>query len=1173
MSEVLSEPSVADDLAARALALDPSQSFIVQAPAGSGKTELLVQRVLRLLATVENPAEVLAITFTKKAAGEMRERVLRALIEAAQSDEPMSSPARERWQLARLAVQRDIERGWRLIERPAQINIDTFDAFSLRIAKLAPLEEGVQNAGLYALEEDASANYQEAARRALLDADNLASVQTAQAAETLLVALDNRVEAVVDSIATLLSKRALWIERFVDDSDDAIARFRATIQASVERELSVLATSWPSAETARVCSLAAYAESHVADPAKRNSLQALASAGLLARSVDSLPEWAALADFLLTDRGEWRKSINVRDGFPADSERGLDAESKRERREAKATMLGLVGALRDADVDGALSSRLNRARGLPDLAAIARQESVLRAALRLLKIAAAELHLIERARASTDFSGIAIAAKLALNNHREEVFSRLDSKISHILVDEFQDTNPSQLSLLEALVDPWSEGDGHSVFIVGDPMQSIYAFRDADVGIFTDVWSHGLQSLALTPLTLSANYRSQPNIVQWVNDSLQSVFSVKPARLDLPVVPFARALATRPEAPRVPTLPGVTGIEAYADSQAEATAITTEIRRLQGVSPKSRIAIIVRARSHADALVRTLEAEQIAFVAQDMSPWIERSLIRDLISLTYVIAQPEDRLSWYSWLRSPIVGLTLEALSLIAEQATHGFFLSATREATFLDRLSHEDRVRLESALSAISRSQAAAHLHSLSSRVFQVFFDCVGDALSPTPELKDEVEAYLSFLDEVCDNAFLPPRAILEARIAKSHRSFAYSPRVLADAWETMPAPVELLTVHKAKGLEWDYVFLPQLSRGTPSEKRQLITWSFSRFSPIKQGRSLDSYQLASARARPAAQLLVAAKDTRRRAHRSVFDYVHERAAALRDEESKRLLYVAVTRAREGLWLSASAPAAASGYPKGSLARLLVDPVAAEDAGEQATATDAPISKRLVMRDSLLRIPLDRLPSLVTGVAPGSLSFLTRLGDRGPRQTRPAVLETASDATNRAGEIAAGIVGHKLIEGLSRARARGAPFAYHDRFVRRALLEGGCPATEVDSMAELLRLCVERMEVSAHFAFIHSTEHLDALDEAPLVARRSAEAAADLITPMTATQTYRVDRTFVSADGVRWLIDYKFSSRADPEPHRKQLSTYAGLFKALEPQRNVNAALYFPRQDELIIV
>src|SRR4029078_13392071 len=131
--------SGADDSAARAAALDPTRSFIVQAPAGSGKTELLIQRYLALLATVDEPEQVVAITFTRKAAAEMRGRVRRGL-ESAAAGEKGYSPHREATlALARTAVARDVELDWALLAQPRRLRIDTLDAFNAWLARQLPV--------------------------------------------------------------------------------------------------------------------------------------------------------------------------------------------------------------------------------------------------------------------------------------------------------------------------------------------------------------------------------------------------------------------------------------------------------------------------------------------------------------------------------------------------------------------------------------------------------------------------------------------------------------------------------------------------------------------------------------------------------------------------------------------------------------------------------------------------------------------------------------------------------------------------------------------------------------------------------------------------------------------------------------------------------------------------
>ena len=139
----MNKRSVISDDAARSAALDVSRSFIVQAPAGSGKTELLIQRYLALLARVERPEAIVAMTFTRKAAGEIRERVVAALRDAASEAAPAEAHAAMTWRLARGVLQRDAALEWNLIAHPARLQVLTIDALCASLMRRAPLASKV----------------------------------------------------------------------------------------------------------------------------------------------------------------------------------------------------------------------------------------------------------------------------------------------------------------------------------------------------------------------------------------------------------------------------------------------------------------------------------------------------------------------------------------------------------------------------------------------------------------------------------------------------------------------------------------------------------------------------------------------------------------------------------------------------------------------------------------------------------------------------------------------------------------------------------------------------------------------------------------------------------------------------------------------------------------------
>ncbi len=1146
--------TLSDDIQARKDALDPAQSFIVQAPAGSGKTELLIQRMLSLLARVEHPSEILAITFTKKAAGEMRERLFAALAAAREMDEPQQSPARERWHLARAVVARDAEKKWQLVERPKLLNIDTFDAFSLRITKLAPLSLDGASAGLANLSQDASVQHREAARRALLDPDD---TQSLQAASSLLAALDNRVDDIIALIADLLGKRAQWMDHLIDDSDESIAQMRNIVVQSLEAELANAQTLWPQRLTTQVGALCSHAAENIDNGEKKTWLSELTSFDFASHDIASLSNWVNASNFLITSSTPfgWRKSYTKNDGFPAASDKGISAEEKAGRTEAKAAITSLIADVSSIDDSELLRESLLRARSLPNAEAITAHEPILRAALRVLKLASAELLLIERAAAITDFSGVALAAKHALLNFRDEVFGRLDAQIAHILVDEFQDTNPAQSALIESLVDDWSTNEGRTLFLVGDPMQSIYGFRDADVGIFLDAWANGVANLKLQRLKLAANYRSQRPIVDWVNDRMSEVFARRASDQSTPRIAFAHAVAIRDDAPAI----AHDFVHVFDDIEDEVSAIVADISRVRGESPKASVAVIVRAKSHATEILQALQAANLPFEAREMSRWHHRPLIRDLMSLTYVLAQPSDRLSWYAWLRSPMIGLSLATFARLSEwqQSTKTAMPAPLYDSAFLQFIANDDvdeAKRIATATAALQLASNREDLGQLAERVHAVFRFCGGDLIANTPHECLEVEDYFSFLDAQCASGFLPARDAFERALRDRFQSFASISNT-----STSSPPIELLTIHKAKGLEWDYVYLPQWNRRSPAEKRHLVVWDFVRQS---QNSSSDRRQSLSRISRASTQLLVAAKEARRKTENSVFQFVQDRRVAARKEEAKRLLYVAVTRTREGLFISGSASEPGSG----SLAALMQWPAATASAEPSNNNVTSSASKRRIMTTSLLRFE----PPFVATDVESTTSRKTNLSRSGK-----AANESSADEINatRNNEIALGIVGHTLIEGLARAMRADSPFSPSPSFLSRRLMREGMTNDAIDWAARELLSTIAVMKTSKHFSFIHDAAHTETANELALAVAQN-----------DSVQTLRVDRTFVDRDDTRWIVDYKFSATtardeqdivswldAQKRHHSAQLSAYASAFLAIEANRRVRCALYFPRVDRFI--
>jgi len=205
------------DAAARKQALDPQTSFIVQAPAGSGKTELLTQRYLVLLAQAAHPEEVVAITFTRKAANEMRERVLGALDDARNKPRPDKAHKADSWDLARTVIERDIALAWQLIANPSRLRIHTIDSFCSSLTRQMPYLS--RFGAPPSATEDAERLLRDTARNTLAHLNE--NDQWTGAVERLLRHLDNNHPKAVELISQMLARRDQWLRHLADGSDHA----------------------------------------------------------------------------------------------------------------------------------------------------------------------------------------------------------------------------------------------------------------------------------------------------------------------------------------------------------------------------------------------------------------------------------------------------------------------------------------------------------------------------------------------------------------------------------------------------------------------------------------------------------------------------------------------------------------------------------------------------------------------------------------------------------------------------------------------------------------------------------------------------------------------------------------------------------------------------------------
>ena len=1119
------------DQAARIAAVDPAQSVIVQAPAGSGKTTLLVERYLGLLARVDEPEEILAITFTRKAAAEMKQRVLRYLDPAFKTEQPHEQSALDK---ARAAEQK--VRDWGLRENPQRMQIRTIDSFNQYLASRMPVAS--QLGPVPAPSDNAQRFYRQAARNVLAEIENGSKQNPALAEDVarLLNWRDHNSREIEDLLAELLAKREQWLRVLgpagTPDREYLQDLMSALIEQHLSRARQALSDALMHAQssTRELAALAHSAAETLAGEGKSGRIpECIGLDELPAAQIGDLDRWRGLCELLLLQKAAaFRKKVDIRQGFVAGS-----AEKDR--------MLVLLQALAP---DDSLAQTLALVRQLPQPIYADGDWQILQSLIRIMQQAAIELQLVFAERGQSDFAALGEAALRGLGEDQDNMTDLglyLDYRIQHLLVDEFQDTNYSQFRLLEKLTRGWQTGDGRSLFLVGDPMQSIYRFREAEVGLFMRVRNFGLNELTLQPLSLTANYRSEAQIVEWVNDAIGPIF---PEHEDIASgsVAYVPSSSTRGHQGEVQMM-------ALADRTTEAQALADLLRR--EVQTAGRTAIIVRSRSHLTEILPALRNAGVGYRAVKLDPLIARPVVQDLLALTRAIVNPSDRSAVLAILRAPFAGLTLDDLDQLAgleaeqnsAQAVHEPTAIANAHPFGIDRLPHlsvDGQTRANRVFDTLQRAQALWQRRSLRGLVEGAWHALHGPACLTQPELDlQDAADYLDFVERAEHEGWLEDAQVFNERLQVEQSG---SRQELSESDES--ASLEILTMHGAKGLEWDWVILPGLERKPPSRTGELLNWL-----PFTDQRGHERVLLAPLRAAAQPQ------------NPEIVEFIRSEQAARDRFENQRLLYVAATRARRKLTLTAcldhdkDTPKPPASSLLGELWPQLEQAFLAEMSPSQPSAPDLE-----PMPDQSLR----RISHDWNGPIQSGLNWQAHL----PLREHETEIEFnwAGIQARRIGSVI-----HRLLERVGQIGIEQLDDTQRNRLLQRIphLLRAlGTGDHELEETIDIVKTAFENTLSDPTGQWILSGRHTDSACELAL----SGQLDGVLINAI-------VDRTFVDEQGCRWIIDYKsgFHGGADldgflneeAERYRDQLHRYARLFRQMTEQP-IKTALYFPRHQKL---
>lgn len=843
---------VPSDQLTRLEAVDPTRSFLVQAPAGSGKTELLTDRILALLARVKQPEEIVAITFTRAAAAEMHARVIEKLHSAMQ-EEPEEAYKKNSWHLARAAMENNNKQNWSLLEHPARLSIRTIDSLCSHLVRSMPWLSGL--GGLPQVSDQADVLYLQAARAVIAGANG------ADAVTAVIKHLGVNVSDVEQLLVDMLAKRDQWLPTLSQAAAvDKLAIYLSDLVTEyLERLDSALPYGWQD-----LASCAVYAHGELSEK-NNNTLAALADwkESALKPVPEDLVRWQALIPFLLTAKNEVRKSsgINARVGFPASGDKAIAQQFKDwlDQEGDQPPWLKPLLAIQFLPADYSVT-----------------QKELLQQLVEVLWLAVAELRLAFIDAGQVDFIEIAQRALYALGDadNPTDLLLRVDRSISHLLVDEFQDTSFNQIQLLERLTAGWQNDDGRTVFLVGDPMQSIYRFRKAEVGLFLEVQERQrLGDVKLNAVALTNNFRSSEVLVNWVNELGHCLFP-RYAEVELGAVPYTASVAFHANesnaAVAVHPFLYEKGEEQAQRKAAEQKVVELCQHALEQYPTSSKpVAVLVRARTHLGELVRALHVAGLPVKAIDVESLEQRPVVQDIKQLVRALLHPGDRLAWLSLLRSPICGLKLTSLHLLCghdRKATLPELILAAQaedwDADEWQRLQHVAGVLLDVSHRSGSLPFAAWVEHC--------WMRLGGESVYASANDKADAENVFRLLER------LAPYGQLDVDVFEAEVRHMYATAQNAEG------AVEVMTFHKSKGLEFESVILYDLNRRSRAQGEPML-------------------QLEQTQGKLYVGMIKASEAQNKDA---LSQFIAQREKQRADYELQRLLYVGVTRARHQLHL-----------------------------------------------------------------------------------------------------------------------------------------------------------------------------------------------------------------------------------------------------------------------------